>query len=292
MATSEEPASPAEQPRLSDRQWEVLGRVVEGESVAPEKGKRIDLTLNSLVNRDLIEEVEASGKPTVYRATAPGQKAFEIHSKPAEPKAPEAEKNEVPGAGGPLPSPVFAPVGPGVEEEKPERPQPERPQPERPQPEKPSTKFVPQVGQYVYQLDENGKQDPTIYRVEKVFPNGDVQLSMWIEKDFFGEPGRRRNCDGLRELTAAELEEVQQEWIAPGLTGRGGSRTRRRLWRDADSRHRVQSEHAFPVSDRRFPPGFQFIFLAVFAELRNSITHVLQLPPQLIVQFLLWGSDD
>ena len=36
MAKSDQPADPTEQPRLSDRQWEVLGRVVKGESVARE----------------------------------------------------------------------------------------------------------------------------------------------------------------------------------------------------------------------------------------------------------------
>jgi hypothetical protein len=204
MAKSEQPASPAEQPRLSDRQWEVLGRVAKGESVAPEKGKRIDLTLNSLVNRDLIEKVEAPGKPTVYRATAAGQKALEIHSKPAKPKAREAEKNEAPIAAGGHPAAVIEPPVLGFEEEE-----AEEEEAEKEEAEKPGKKFVPRVGQKVHQLDENGKPDPTIYRVENVLPDGRVQLSMWIFHQF-GEPGKPRRCDGLTELTAEELEEARR----------------------------------------------------------------------------------
>jgi hypothetical protein len=94
MAKSRQPEKPSEHPRLTDRQWTVLGSVVQGKSVAPEQGKRIDLTLNSLFNRGLIEKVEVPDKPTEYRATTAGRSAFELHSKPAESKPHEAEKQK------------------------------------------------------------------------------------------------------------------------------------------------------------------------------------------------------
>jgi hypothetical protein len=59
--------------RLTARQLEVLNRLAEGEPAAPEEVKRIDLTLNSLLKRGLIETAAASrGEPAQYRVTAPG----------------------------------------------------------------------------------------------------------------------------------------------------------------------------------------------------------------------------
>jgi hypothetical protein len=59
--------------RLTARQLEVLNQLAEGKPAAPEEAKRIDLTLNSLLKRGLIETVAASrGEPAQYRVTAPG----------------------------------------------------------------------------------------------------------------------------------------------------------------------------------------------------------------------------
>jgi len=189
MAKSEQPANPAEQPQLSDRQWDVLGRVAKQESVAAEKGKRIDLTLNSLVNRDLIEKVEAPGKPTVYRALTAGQKALEIQSKPAEPKAPEAEKKEVPGAGGAPMAPV---VEPGV----------------------PGAKFVPRKGQIVWSLDGEGDRKIPYYRVVDV-RIVDAKLETWSGASWEPVAGWQR-FGSLEALSDEELAEAKKAGIPVG----------------------------------------------------------------------------
>ena len=224
MAKSEQPANPVEQPQLSDRQWEVLRRVVKGESVAPEKGKRIDLTLNSLVTHGFIQKVVALGKPTVYRALAAGLKALEIHSKPAEPKAPDAEKKAVPGAGGPLPASVFEPGVPSVKKEKPEKPQPEKPQPEKPQPEKPQpekkeveesetqvARYVPRKGDIVWNLDGDGVPKKTYYRVVEVGVL-EAKLEKWSGASWKPVP-ERQEFESLKPLTEAELAKAIKDGI-------------------------------------------------------------------------------
>jgi hypothetical protein len=202
MAKSEQPANPAEQPPLSDRQWEVLSRVVKGESVAPEKGKRIDLTLNSLVDRRLIEKVAAPGKPTLYRATAAGQKALEFHSKPAEPKAPKAEKKEVLGAGGAPTTPVIEPGAPGVKEEEVE------------EGETKEGSFVPRKGQIVWNLDGDGDRKKPYYRVGDVGVV-DAKLETWSGASW--EPvAARQSFGSLEPLSEDELAKAKKAGVPLG----------------------------------------------------------------------------
>jgi hypothetical protein len=199
MAKSDQPADPTEQPRLSDRQWEVLGRVVKGESVARETGKRIDLTLKSLVNRGLIETVAAPGRATDYRATAAGQSAFQFHSKPAEPKAPEAENSEVLGAGDALTTRVIAPGARGVREEEVE------------EAETKDRKFVPRKGQIVWNLDGAGDRKNLYYRVVDVGVL-DAKLETW-SGDSWEPVAARQRFGSLEPLSEDELAEAKRAGV-------------------------------------------------------------------------------
>jgi hypothetical protein len=74
MVEQEESSKPGKESRLTARQLEVLNQLAEGKPAAPEEGKWIDLTLNSLLKRGLIETVAAAspGEPAQYRVTKPG----------------------------------------------------------------------------------------------------------------------------------------------------------------------------------------------------------------------------
>ena len=209
MAKSEQPANPEKQPRLSDRQWEVLSRVAKGESVAPEKGKRIDLTLNSLVNRGLIETVgtPAPGKPTLYRATAPGLKWLGIQSKTAEPKAPEAEKKKAAIAAGAHPAPVIEPSVRGFQEEKPEKEEVE-------ESETQVTRYVPRKGDIVWNLDGDGDRKKPYYRVVNVGVL-DAKLETWSGASW--KPvHERQQFDSLVPLSEAELAKAIKDGVHLG----------------------------------------------------------------------------
>lgn len=71
MDKPEGSANSNDAPRLTDRQKEVLSRVAEGKSVAPEPGRKTGLTLNSLVDRSLIEVARGDGAVT-YQVTETG----------------------------------------------------------------------------------------------------------------------------------------------------------------------------------------------------------------------------
>jgi hypothetical protein len=150
MAKAQQPANPEKAPRLTARQREVLSQVAKGKSVAPEEGKRIDLTLNSLRKRGLIDTAVAAalGEPARYRTTTEGLRLLKIQSKTekrtAVRKAPKAVKKAAPRV---------------------------------------VTRFVPRVGQRVWNLDGRGRRKPSIYRVEQVGVD-DVQLSEWAGHSF------------------------------------------------------------------------------------------------------------
>ena len=199
MTKADQPANRKEQPRLSDRQWDVLGRVVKGESVARETGKRIDLTLKSLLNRSLIETVEAPGKASAYRATAAGQSALKLHSKLAEPKSREAKNRKGLGAGHSLTVRVIARRALTVSEEEIEAD------------EAIERKFVPRNGQIVWNLDGDGDRKKPYYRVVDVGIL-DAKLETW-SGDSWEPVAARQRFGSLEPFSADELAEAKKAGV-------------------------------------------------------------------------------
>ena len=203
MAKSRQPEQPTEHPRLTDRQWTVLGSVVQGKSVAPEQGKRIDLTLNSLINRGLIEKVEAPGKPTDYRATKAGQAAFELHSKLVGSRPPEAEKKKKAAAAvSSSKKKVITRKDSGVrkadldvdanlEEE-----------------------FVPRKGQLVWRRDGAGRRDGAYYRVVAVRVI-DAKIETRSGNSWLPVPAWQQ-FDALDPLTDAEFATAKKAGVDAG----------------------------------------------------------------------------
>jgi hypothetical protein len=184
---------------LTDRQWEVLDLVAGGKSVAAKEGKRIDVTLNSLVQRGLIEKVVAGGKQTGYRVTKTGQGALELRSKSEKPKAPKRKKAA--GAVVLAPRKVAAKRGPSgergggfpvvVEAET----------------------FEPRVGQLVWRWD-GGQRDPAYYRVVKVRVI-DAKLETW-SGDSWAPITAWQLFEVLEPLTDAELTTAKRNGVDVG----------------------------------------------------------------------------
>jgi hypothetical protein len=175
VAKSEQPAHPEKVSRLSTRQREVLSRVADGKCVAPEEGRRIDLTLSSLLKRGLIEGVgTADDETAVYRATPAGLKLVEIplemEMRSVVRRGPTAVKNGARGV-------VAA--------------------------------FVPRVGQFVWNLDGRGRRKKAIYRVDEV-GRDEARLSVWWSGPSFMPVNEWQVFASFEPLTDEELEAAFQ----------------------------------------------------------------------------------
>jgi hypothetical protein len=199
MAKSRQPAKPKKETRLTARQREVLGQVAKGKSVAPKKGKRIELTLKSLRKRGLIEPAgtAAPGKPIVYRATAAGLKRLEMKAKPerkaAQPKTKKAKKTAAHKARAAPTRVVSKGITPSDQAEV--------------------TTFEPRVGQLVWRVD-GGQRDPAYYRVVKARVI-DAKLETW-RGDSWAPITAWQIFEVLEPLTDAELATAKRNGVDVG----------------------------------------------------------------------------
>jgi hypothetical protein len=102
MVEQEESSKRGRKSRLTARQLAALNQLAEGKPAAGEEGKWIDLTLNSLLKRGLIETVAAAsrGEPAQYRVTTPGMMLLDSMATTANSsRSPNSPGSKVPSLG-------------------------------------------------------------------------------------------------------------------------------------------------------------------------------------------------